>query len=65
MDYEKMWNSLKEKLQDMANQPLTNSRNLVKDVEDIAKKQTYYQVLTLIGSIEENNKNTDDDKYKL
>lgn len=66
MNYENLWEGLKSNMRRMASIPLTNSRNMVKDVEDIAKKQTYFHILAIMEDMEKSESNKENkDKYSL
>ncbi len=67
MNYEEMWNALKNEITDKAKRPTLNSRTVVKHAEEIARKQALFDILQKMENIEKqySSKNTKNDKYAL
>lgn len=68
MNYEELWNALKEHIRYKSNKPMTSSDNYVKTAEDMGRRSAYCEILATMAQYEyndmtkEKNKN---DKYAL
>lgn len=68
IDYEKAWKLLKNFIIKRAKTPTPNSRTTIKHAEELARKQSYLDIMTQMDELETTcNKpdSKDEDKYKL
>ena len=62
MDYEKMWDTLKNNIKATAALPIEDSNNIIKATESVTRKTICFHILAQMEQIERASVNEENDK---
>ena len=69
MNYEEMWNQLYSEISNKAKTPTYNAHTMIKQAEELARKQAMFDVLSMMDDIKKNHElhanSKKNDLYKL